>query len=176
MDWVYGEWGLILLQQEGAVGIVAGSALTLVGAWMNNHFATKTQQQQWAREDRTRKEEQEQKVRDERLQNRVRAYKTFFATTPLEAVSPSDRWELLSTLDEAFLEVWMYASEEVQGAAEGLYGYSRGIILRPEDEDDKDLQERLFALRAARKAFLNAVREEALREAKNQRSPYSVGS
>jgi len=43
----------------------------------------------------------------------VRASKPFVAATPYDIVAPENAWELLSTLDEAFVEVQMYASDWV---------------------------------------------------------------
>jgi hypothetical protein len=175
MYWACCEWGLVLFQDQGtqpigaisigAFAALAGSVFTAVGAGFTNWLAVRTQQKQWQREDERRRKEQEEKSRAERQQQRVRAYKALIATAPLEAQSSAEAYEVLSKLDDALLEVLLYASDHVVELGKDLHSHARQMVTRDPSENKETLELRRVRLQAARKAFLDAVVEEARLEA-----------
>jgi hypothetical protein len=184
MDGTYAEWIQTLAQaQEGqlsgrlpegvwlVLAALAGSGFTTLGAVVSDFLAgrredrraeheAKRQQDQWEREDRIRKEEREQQAEAEQQERRVRAYKAFVAATPFDVVAPENAWELLSTLDEAFVEVQMYASDWVAQPAGTFYQSARTVLESP-PQDEEHNEQRMRDLRSARAEFWKEVRDEA---------------
>ena len=105
-------------------------------------------------------EQQEQQAGAEQQERRVRAYKAFVAATPFDVEAPENAWVLLSNLDEAFIEVQIYASEWVADSAREFHRRARTVLEAP-PKDNEDNDQRMRALRKARAEFWTRVRSEA---------------
>jgi hypothetical protein len=184
IDGSYAGWVLTLAQTQGGrpstglpdgvwlvLAAIAGSGFTTLGAIVSDLLASRredrrtqreaqTQREQWGREDRVRMEQQEQLAGAEQQERRVRAYKAFVAATPFDVEAPENAWVLLSKLDEAFIEVQIYASDWVADSASEFYRRARTVLEEP-PKDNEDNDQRMRALRKARAEFWTRVRSEA---------------
>jgi hypothetical protein len=152
------------------VAAIAGSLLTLLGTYLNDHLAAQRearrakqeaeeQQKRWEREDRLKEEEQSEAHRQQVREKRAPAYKAFVVATSFPApFKLNQRAEYTQELNERYTEVVLYCSATLENDAEALYNSALKALAEPEDdEDDRSRQE----LRKARAEFWYSVRVEA---------------
>lgn len=116
------QTALVVAATAAVLGQLLGALLTFVGSLINDHFTRRREQRQQEREERLR---EEQRAREEKLreaQERARVYKSFVRATTFATSTTSQEIEKkLDALNESYTEIQTLASEEVRDAARELY-------------------------------------------------------
>jgi len=130
----------------GLSAAVVGSLLSVIGGFVSDFFASRREErrqeredrnlrEQYEREDRLRREQQEHEEKLRVKQSRVRAYQEFTqAATFSDYVPSSDRESTRIALNKGYIEVQLYAGDNVASVAQGLYeAADRAIDARAEE-------------------------------------------
>jgi hypothetical protein len=152
------------------VAAISGAVFTSLGAFLNDFYARRredriavreaeAQRQQWDREDRTRRKNEEEADRLRVREQRASAYKAFVAATSFPAPFAEDQQaRFTQELNERHTDVLLYCSNWLEGEADALYNAALEALSDP-DNDEFDPPRK--QLKEARKRFWEAVRDEA---------------
>lgn len=153
----------------GLSAAVVGSLLSLIGGFVSDFFASRREErrqeredrnlrERFEREDRLRREQQEHEEKLRVKQSRVRAYQEFIqAATLPDYVAAPQREDARIALNKGYIEVQLYASDDVASAAELLYDATDKAIGVRAEEFRSTHRQRIDDERAN---FFYAVRQE----------------
>ena len=168
------QTALLIAVSAAVVGQLLGAALTIVGGFVNDYFASKREERQQAREDRRQVEQREhedhireaQRGHQEKrrsYENRIRAYQRFMEASTLDV--PLDHYripEYRLALNTSYIESMFHTSEWATMEVQTLYRAATEVLDLAQEEavTDQQQSEAWDKLGRARTEFIEAVRYE----------------